>query len=66
MVNTFLRLPEIPAADATDALAIAICHLNHARAAPVRGLEPSGAGQRKIGIEQRAVPAYHRFEGRSG
>ena len=32
MVRTFLKIDEVERADATDALAVAICHLNHARA----------------------------------
>src|SRR5262249_36146079 len=40
MVNGFLRLPELPRADATDALALAICHLHHARC-PQRAIRGS-------------------------
>ena len=35
MVQTFLRIAEFERADASDALAVAICHLNQARYAPV-------------------------------
>jgi crossover junction endodeoxyribonuclease RuvC len=33
MVKTLLGLPEVPAEDAADALALAICHCHHARGA---------------------------------
>ncbi len=35
MVKTLLGLPEIPAEDAADALALAICHCHHARGAQI-------------------------------
>lgn len=35
MVKALLRMPEIPPADAADALAVAICHVNFLKAVPV-------------------------------
>jgi len=66
MVNAFLRLPELPRPDATDALALAICHLHHARC---QGRIAQGArGRKAIGspIAERLSPAYQRFEVRGG
>ena len=41
MVRVLLKLPGSPAADAADALAIAICHVNTARLKPSRDPAPS-------------------------
>lgn len=68
MVKTFLSLPAIERADASDALAVAICHLNHARQSlcssgssrPAR----SGAGGASLkarafaALGERMKPAY--------
>jgi crossover junction endodeoxyribonuclease RuvC len=62
MVNGFLRLPRSPSADATDALAVAICHLNQMRlvsAAAVRRSQPGAAT-----FAGRLQPSYRRFEAR--
>jgi len=65
MVNGFLGLPQPPSADATDALAVAICHLNHARFGRVRG-QSAPARQGATGFADRLRPAYRRFEARGG
>lgn len=54
MVTTFLRLPVIDQVDASDALAVAICHLNHSRTA----FSPPVATPR---LRPTASPAYIRF-----
>lgn len=63
MVRTFLRLGEIERADASDALAVAICHLNHGRAAAVRAAGATGrAGRSSFALlADRLSPAYRRF-----
>jgi crossover junction endodeoxyribonuclease RuvC len=35
MVRAILKLPELPPADAADALAVAICHINFMKALPI-------------------------------
>lgn len=45
MVKTFLSIDEVERADASDALAVAICHLNHCRQSAVSSAV-SGAGKR--------------------
>jgi crossover junction endodeoxyribonuclease RuvC len=59
MVHTFLRVAVPERADASDALAVAICHLNQSRA-PV-----SPAPTRRRGafasVATRLAPAYERF-----
>ncbi len=65
MVNGFLRLPQPPSADATDALAVAICHLNHARFGRVLP-QSTGARQAAAGFAVRLTPGYRRFEVRGG
>ena len=60
MVMTFLRLAEVERADASDALAVAICHLNSARA----GRSPPVRGRGRGGFEAlagRLLPAVTRF-----
>lgn len=52
-VRTFLGLHAFERADASDALAVAICHLNHARAAV-----PSPGKKKKSGFGERLSPAY--------
>ncbi|HEX4802592.1 MAG TPA: crossover junction endodeoxyribonuclease RuvC [Myxococcaceae bacterium] len=65
MVNGFLGLPQPPSADASDALAVAICHLNHARFGRV---QPQSTPARKAaaGFADRLKPAYRRVEARGG
>ena len=62
MVGTFLKVQvEKVRADATDALAVAICHLNHGRATLVRAPGAGGRGSRRRGFEAlagRLKPAY--------
>jgi len=65
MVNGFLRLPQPPSADATDALAVAICHLNHARFGRVQP-QSTPARQAAAGFADRLKPAYRRIEARGG
>ena len=65
MVKTFLQLAEVERADASDALAVAICHLNHGRV----GLGRVGPGPRVkakrsdafAALANRLAPAYQRF-----
>lgn len=63
MVNGFLGMCEPPPADATDALAVAICHLNHAR---LSGLAPNSRARSAACLGQRLSPAYRRFEAPGG
>jgi crossover junction endodeoxyribonuclease RuvC len=57
MVHTFLRVTVLERADASDALAVAICHLNQSRAAPaVPGRRRSWAS-----LADRLAPAYQRL-----
>ena len=58
MVRTFLRLGEVERADASDALAVAICHLNQRRS-PV--LELKGRAARPECAGFAPTPAYERF-----
>jgi crossover junction endodeoxyribonuclease RuvC len=61
-VRTFLGLQEFERADASDALAVAICHLNHSRAAiPTAGKKGKG---KKAGFGDRLSPSYRRPEAR--
>ena len=71
MVCTFLELEEIERADASDALAVALCHLNHSRAGvPIMGGRVAGKvskSRRKSAQSQladRLVPSYRRPEAR--
>jgi crossover junction endodeoxyribonuclease RuvC len=66
MVNWFLRIPQLASGDATDALAVAICHLNHSRLARVRPNDSSRAELDKTGVDHRLTPSYRRFEVRGG
>ncbi|MBX5481921.1 MAG: crossover junction endodeoxyribonuclease RuvC [Myxococcaceae bacterium] len=60
MVRTFLTLPELERADASDALAVAICHLNHARAAAVPTTKRGAASAARpfASLADRLRPAY--------
>jgi|SRR5215217_5318 len=65
MVRTFLKLEavDLGRADATDALAVALCHLNHGRAAVPSA---STAGKKRKGasalLADRLAPSYRRPE----
>jgi crossover junction endodeoxyribonuclease RuvC len=56
MVRTFLKIETVERADATDALAVAICHLNRRRAP-----SPKGSKRRESEFEQRLAPAFVSF-----
>lgn len=63
MVRAFLELPELgERADASDALAVAICHLNHARptAAAARSGSRRTAARALAALAERIRPAYQR------
>lgn len=65
MVRLFLKLEILERADATDALAVAICHLNQARAAlPKPSVRKSLKGKRLTPFEDRLVASYRRPEAR--
>lgn len=70
MVKTFLGLEEVERADASDALAVAICHLNAARTFGVAralagGRKSSSSGRRRFDqLGDRLQPAYQRFGAR--
>jgi crossover junction endodeoxyribonuclease RuvC len=71
MVRTFLQVGEIERADASDALAVAICHLNAARGRlagrATTSARPRGqGGGRFAALAERLVPAYQRFGGARG
>ncbi|NVJ05781.1 crossover junction endodeoxyribonuclease RuvC [Myxococcus sp. AM001] len=67
MVRTFLELEAsaLERADASDALAVALCHLNHGRAAVPAA---SASGKKRKGaaalLADRLAPAYRRPEAR--
>lgn len=64
MVRTFLRLPELERADASDALAVAICHLNKnkGRAGGPKRPAPGRSGKDPFALlADRLAPAYRRF-----
>ena len=58
MVHTFLRVTVLERADASDALAVAICHLNQARTASA-----ASPGRRRgwASLGERLTPAYQRL-----
>ncbi len=67
MVCTFLELEEIERADASDALAVALCHLNQSRAGVPVSAGKVSRSRRKSGQAQladRLVPSYRRPEAR--
>ena len=57
-VRTILRIDDFERADASDALAVALCHLNHSRAPLARGGKKGKAG---AGFAERLSPSYQRF-----
>jgi crossover junction endodeoxyribonuclease RuvC len=58
MVHTFLRVSVLERADASDALAVAICHLNQSRSAA-----PPTPGRRRgwASLGERLTPSYQRI-----
>jgi crossover junction endodeoxyribonuclease RuvC len=71
MVRTFLQVAEIERADASDALAVAICHLNAARGRLVARAGSTArprkrGGGRFAALAERLAPAYQRFGGARG
>jgi crossover junction endodeoxyribonuclease RuvC len=67
MVCTFLELEEIERADASDALAVALCHLNHSRAGVPMLAGKVSKTRRKSAQSQladRLAPSYRRPEAR--
>ena len=67
MVCTFLELEEIERADASDALAVALCHLNQSRAGVPVAAGKVSRSRRKSAQSQladRLVPSYRRPEAR--
>jgi crossover junction endodeoxyribonuclease RuvC len=67
MVCTFLEVEVLERADASDALAVAICHLNHGRAAiPVTGGKTSKTRRKsaQAQLTDRLTPSYRRPEAR--
>jgi len=68
MVCTFLELEALERSDASDALAVAICHLNHGR---VGGVASGGGGTKRrkggaasVQLADRLAPSYRRPEAR--
>ena len=62
MVTTFLRMPMPERFDASDALAVALCHLNQCKGPPRPA--PTTARRRKdafAALADRLTPAYQRF-----
>lgn len=69
MVRTFLNISDFERADASDALAVAICHLNSTRPqlGGVRAKASGGAGASKSSsFTDRLSPSVVRFPARSG
>jgi len=73
MVRTFLQIARVERSDASDALAVAICHLNASRGAlPVRASGTAAVRRRGNGkgrfaaLAGRLTPAYQRFGGARG
>jgi crossover junction endodeoxyribonuclease RuvC len=66
MVCTFLELEALERSDASDALAVALCHLNHGRAAvPVTGGKGTRTRRESArGLAERLAPSYRRPEAR--
>lgn len=63
MVKTFLRVEVTERADASDALAVAICHLNHCRPGAVDVGVQKGSARRSVGrgfasLAGRLRPSY--------
>jgi crossover junction endodeoxyribonuclease RuvC len=71
MVRTFLQISQIERSDASDALAVAICHLNAARGqlagrATSATVRRGNGGGRYAALAGRLAPAYQRFGGPGG
>lgn len=67
MVCTFLGLEELERADVSDALAVALCHLNHGRAAvPVTAGRVSKSRRKsaQAQLADKLTPSYRRPEAR--
>ena len=67
MVCTFLELEEIERADASDALAVALCHLNQGRAGVPMSAGKGTRSRRKSAqsrLADRLAPSYRRPEAR--
>jgi len=69
MVCSLLRIDEIERADASDALAVALCHLNQGRAAGLlsgsaRGARAKGRKGAAALLADRLSPSYRRPEAR--
>ena len=67
MVCTFLDIEILERADASDALAVAICHLNHGRAGvPLAGVKVSKTRRKsaQAQLTDRLTPSYRRPEAR--
>ena len=66
MVCTFLDLEELERSDVSDALAVALCHLNHARAGvPVAGSRgKTRAKSAQSRLADKLTPSYRRPEAR--
>lgn len=64
MIKTFLQIDEVERADASDALAVALCHLNMGRA--VAPVSASVGGKKRKGaaalLADRLKPSYRRPE----
>ena len=63
MVRHMLTLGEVEREDATDALAVALCHLNQVRAPGLAPARVGGAAPRaksRLGWEARLAPAFQR------
>ncbi|MET0405128.1 MAG: crossover junction endodeoxyribonuclease RuvC [Cystobacter sp.] len=66
MVCTFLGLEELERSDVSDALAVALCHLNHSRmgvpVSGVRGRATTRARATKAQLADKLTPSYRRPE----
>jgi len=61
MVRTLLGVGELPRADASDALAVAICHLNHGRLGlPTKAASRKRAQGAFAQLSDRLSPSYRR------
>jgi len=64
MVCTFLELESLERSDVSDALAVALCHLNHSRAGvPAGGKSPkTRAKSARTRLADKLTPSYRRPE----